>query len=289
MRLFLLTALTMCAFATNSLLNRLALKGHSIDALDFAAIRLAAGAGTLVILSRLLGRRLGFGGAARLAGAAMLLTYMLGFSLAYLALDAGTGALILFGGVQVTMFVGALWSGETVPARRWAGAGLAFAGLVWLLWPARGSGPEALLLPQLSMAVAALGWGVYSLLGRRGGDPLASTAANFLLAAPVAALMALVVPTGDGAVALTARGVALALISGGVTSGLGYALWYALLLRLGATRAGVAQLTVPVIALLGGMALLGEVPGLRFLGAALLVLGGVAVATWPQPVRRGTA
>ena len=289
MRLILLTALTMCAFAGNSVLNRLALKGQAIDALDFAAIRLAAGAVVLVILSRVLGRRLELGGAARLAGAAMLLTYMLGFSLAYRALDAGVGALILFGGVQVTMFAGALWQGETVPARRWAGAAMAFGGLVWLLWPTDGSAVEARLWPQLSMAAAAVGWGVYSLLGRRGGDPLAATTANFLLAAPLAALLALLVPAGDAAIALTGRGVALALISGGVTSGLGYALWYGLLPQLGASRAGVAQLTVPVIALLGGMALLGEVPTARFLGAALLVLAGVAVATLRLSWRRAAA
>ena len=290
MRLFLWTTLTMLAFAGNSVLNRLALKGAMIDALDFAAIRLAAGAVVLVVLASVLRRRLEFGGVARLAGAAMLLTYMLGFSLAYLGLDAGMGALILFGGVQVTMFAGALWGGERIPLLRWAGAVLAFGGLVWLLWPASvpGAGVVAggLFWPQMSMTVAAVGWGVYSLLGRRGGDALASTAANFALAAPLAVLLAWVVPAGGSGVAATLPGVLLALVSGSVTSGLGYALWYGFLPQLGATRAGVAQLTVPVIALLGGMALLGEGPSFRFVGAALLVLGGVAVATLRWPVRR---
>ena len=295
MRLFLSTTLTMLAFGGNSVLNRLALKGAMIDALDFAAIRLAAGAAVLVVLALVLRRRLEFGGVARLAGAAMLLVYMLGFSLAYLRLDAGTGALILFGGVQVTMFGGALWGGERIPPQRWAGAVLAFGGLVWLLWspsvpppvlasvpaavPPSGGAAAGLFWPQMSMTVAAVGWGVYSLLGRRGGDALAGTAVNFALAAPLAVLLAWAVPAGGSGVAATLPGVLLALLSGGVTSGLGYALWYGILPQLGATRAGVAQLTVPLIALLGGMALLGEAPGVRFLGAALLVLGGVAVAT----------
>lgn len=283
MRLFLLTALTMCAFAANSVLNRLAVGGGAIGPFGFAAIRLASGAAALALLAHMRGRGLSFAGRRRALGAAALLAYMLGFSLAYLALPAGVGALILFGGVQITMLAGALMSGEALPPRRWAGAGLAFAGLAWLLWPGPGGG-AAPPLAALSMAMAAVGWGVYSLAGRREGDALAATAANFALAAPVAIAAAL---AAGGGGAFRAPGVALALLSGIVTSGLGYALWYAILPALGAGRAAVAQLTVPVIAALGGVALLGEAPGLRFALAAALVLGGVGLASMPG-LRRAT-
>lgn len=279
MRLFVLTALTMCAFAANSVLNRMAIVGQGMDPLDFTAIRLAAGAVALWVLVRLSGKRLVLNGRPRWAGATTLLVYMVGFSLAYLALGAGVGALILFGSVQITMFAGALLAREVVPLRRWLGAGIAMAGLIWLLWPHEAQ--RLAVLPALSMAVAGAGWGLYSLAGRREADPLAGTAANFLLAAPVAALAALIVPAPVGNPGLTLAGVGLALLSGIVTSGLGYALWYRLLPALGATRAGVAQLTVPVIAAAGGLALLGERPDAVFLVASVLVLGGVGLSVLP--------
>lgn len=278
MRLFLLTALTMLAFAANSVLNRWAVGPGHIGAVEFAVIRLLAGAGMLAAL--VLWQRGGLawpGRKGRVAGVAGLSAYLIGFSLAYRGLDAGTGALVLFGTVQVTMFAGALLSGEAVPARRWAGAGLALGGLAIIAAPA-----TAGMLPLALMAGAGLGWGVYSLAGRGAVDPLAATAWNFLLSVP------LVVPFGllSGVAAPDAVGVALAVVSGAVTSGLGYALWYAVLPRLGAARAAVAQLTVPVIAALGGAVLLAEVPDLRFWLAAALVLGGVALASLPYRALR---
>ena len=201
-----------------------------------------------------------------------LSAYLLGFSLAYRGLDAGTGALVLFGTVQVTMFSGALLAREQVPGRRWAGAGLALAGLALIAAPGVSG-----LVPLALMAVAGLGWGIYSLAGRGAIDPLAATGWNFLLSVP------LVLPIGlaSGLAPPDATGVALAVVSGAVTSGLGYALWYQVLPRLGAARAAVAQLSVPVIAALGGAVLLAEAPGLRFWLASLLVLGGVALASLP--------
>lgn len=275
MRLFLLTALTMCAFAANSVLNRMAILGQGVEPLDFAAIRLASGAFALWLLSRWSGRGPVLRGRQRLVGGASLLTYMLGFSLAYLALGAGVGALILFGGVQITMFAGALLGGDRVPPQRWLGAGMALAGLVWLLWPHGGA--HVAPLPALSMAIAALGWGIYSLVGRQEKDPLAATAANFMVATPAAILAALVMPSLGGQ-GVSLAGASLAVLSGVVTSGMGYALWYRILPALGATRAAVAQLTVPVIAALGGMALLAERPTLPFLLATTLVLGGVGLS-----------
>ena len=281
MRLFLLTALAMTAFAANSVLNRMAVGPGLIDPLSFAVVRLLAGAGMLALLvaarAVLRGGPVWPGWGGRLTGVVGLLVYLFGFSMAYLALDAGAGALILFGSVQVTMFAGAVILREAVPMRRWLGAGLAFGGLVVLMAPGAGAPPSA--LHGAAMALAGLGWGLYSLAGRKAGDALGSTAWNFLLSVPVALLVMLIVPVNPDAVAASARGLWLAVLSGAVTSGMGYALWYALVPRLGAARAGVAQLTAPMIAAAGGAALIGEGVGLRFWLAAALVLGGVALAS----------
>ncbi|WP_434618114.1 DMT family transporter [Tabrizicola sp. M-4] len=277
MRLFLLTAVVMVAFAANSVLNRMAVGEGGIGAVEFALVRVLAGAGVLLALVAWRGR--GWRGAS-LAGVAGLSVYLFGFSLAYGQLDAGTGALILFGVVQVTMFGGALLAGEAVPGRRWAGAGLALAGLAVLVAPAGAS-----WMGFAAMAAAGLGWGVYSLAGRGARDALAATAGNFALALIPAAGVALLAGVEFGAA--TGRGVALAVLSGAVTSGLGYALWYGVLPALGAGRAAVAQLTVPLIAAAGGAVLMGEAVGWRFAVAAALVLGGVAWASLPRAVSRG--
>ena len=159
--------------------------------------------------------------------------------------------------------------GDRPPFARWLGAVIAFTGLIWLLWPGAVGAPP--LLPAALMAVAALGWGVYSLIGRSVTDPLAETGANFICAAPLAMLVWVVLPDD-----MTASGAMLAILSGAVTSGLGYALWYSVLPRLDATVAALAQLTVPVIAVLGGGVLLGEVATARLIFASVVVLGGVA-------------
>jgi drug/metabolite transporter (DMT)-like permease len=274
LRLFLLTALAMTAFAANSILNRAALAGGLIDPASFAAIRTVAGAAVLAGLARAMRRGLPPRRPARLAGAAALATYMLGFSFAYTALDAGTGALILFGGVQAAMLGGALALREAVPPRRWLGVAIAMAGLAALTAPATGAVPTP--APAALMLLAAAGWGAYSLIGRGAGDPIAATAAHFVLAVPlVLALLAFLAP------AATPAGVALAVLSGGVTSGLGYALWYAVIPGLGAGRAAAAQLTVPVIALAAGALLLGEALTLPLTLAAAVILAGVALAVLP--------
>lgn len=269
MQLFAMTGLAMLAFAANSVLNRMAVGAGLIDPVVFAVLRLLSGA---VVLAVLLALRRGVvwpGWRGRLPGVAGLLAYLFGFSAAYLSLDAGTGALILFGVVQVTMFAGAWVTGEVVPGRRVVGAMLALAGLAVLLAPQGGAA-----LPQVAMAVAGVGWGIYSLAGRGQSDALAATAWNFLLAVPLGIVVLLVLPGH-----WSGPGVALAMLSGGVTSGLGYALWYAVVPHLGAARAAVAQLTVPLIAAAGGAVMLAEMPGPGFWVACGLVLGGVAVAT----------
>ncbi|MCB2137464.1 MAG: DMT family transporter [Rhodobacteraceae bacterium] len=278
MRLFLLTLVTMLAFAANSVLNRAGVGPGLIGPVSFAVIRLLAGAGMLGLLLVLRGWWRGGvvwpGWRGRALGTPALLVYLFGFSLAYGALDAGTGALILFGMVQITMFAGALLAHEAVPVRRWIGAGMAFAGLVYLLAP--GSAPAGHPMEAALMAVAGIGWGLYSLSARGARDPLSATGWNFILAVPVALVLWLALPA-DGT-GMAPAGVALAILSGAVTSGLGYALWYAVLPALGPSRGAVAQLTVPIFAVAGGMAFLGEALTLRFVIAAILVLGGVGWA-----------
>ena len=277
MRLILLTSLVMVAFAANSVLNRAALTDAAMPALSFALIRTASGALALAAMVMLRDHKLELRGPHRWAGVASLSLYMVAFSMAYLSLDAGVGALILFGGVQVTMFLGALFAREPVPFVRWIGAGLAFAGLVWLLWPAGAFSISP--LHGLVMCGAAFGWGIYSLAGRVSGEPLKATAANFILATPICLIAVLVIPLSAGEdTTLSGQGIILAVISGVVTSAMGYALWYTVLPRLSASVAAVAQLTVPVIVLAGGILFLSETVTTRFAFASILVLGGVAVS-----------
>lgn len=279
-RLGLLVALTMVAFAANSILNRAAVDGADMDPVAFAAIRVVSGALALLIIAGAGGRLQGgtILSPARLLGAFSLAVYMLGFSLAYRTLDAGIGALILFGGVQITMFAGAALSGAPIPATRLVGAGIAIGGLAVLLWP---SGEVQIDLAGAGlMAAAAVGWGVYSLRGAQEPDALRATALNFALLAPVFLALGLI----SWPASVPAGAIGLAVLSGVVTSGAGYALWYAVLPRLKATVAGVAQLSVPVIAVVAGALLLAEPVGARVLVSAALVIGGIALSL--RPARR---
>jgi len=272
-RLVLLVALTMSAFAANSVLNRAAVDSGAIGPAAFAAVRVAAGAAMLVALVAARRQALPLWNRRRWAGALSLTAYMVGFSLAYLTLDAGLGALILFGVVQITMFTLGALGGAAVSVRQVAGAAVAFAGLAWILWPSGGA--QVPLAGGLWMVAAGVGWGVYTLSGRGEPAALPATAANFCLALPLTALPLLW--AGDP-VPVTVTGAALAVLGGAVTSGLGYALWYSLVPRLGAATAATVQLSVPVIALAAGAALLAEAPGPRLILGAAVVLGGIALA-----------
>lgn len=275
-KLFLLTSLTMVAFAANSLLNRLALSGDEIGPAGFAAVRVAAGASVLFALLAYRDRsfpRLAMPYWPAVIG---LASYMLGFSFAYVSMDAGIGALVLFGVVQITMFIGALFEGDRPPPQRWVGMVLAMSGLTILSWP---NGPVALdPAAGALMVIAAIGWGVYSLAGRKMADPLLSTGRNFFFVLPVVLVALILVP--DMVVA-NATGILLAILSGGVTSALGYALWYALLPTLGATKAALTQLSAPAIALIMGAMFLGEKIPITAAFAAMLILGGIAVGLSP--------
>ncbi|MGB1035437.1 MAG: DMT family transporter, partial [Primorskyibacter sp.] len=267
---------TMVAFAGNSVLTRLALATDDYDAATFAAVRLGAGAMTLVAL--LVWRNRSAVALTRSLrpdpwATGALLLYLFGFSWAYQALDAGIGALILFGVVQLTMFTAGLGTGAGPGTRGWIGAGLAMGGLAWLVWP---SDTVALSpLHALAMATAGMGWGIYSLRGRHSTDPLAATGANFVWAVPLGIALALsMAQSGPFA---TSAGFGLALLSGAVTSGMGYALWYRVLPQIPASTAALAQLSVPAIAMLGGMVFLSEPLTTRFVLASALILGGIAI------------
>ena len=272
MRLTLLVILVMIAFASNSLLSRVGVFSYGMDPFAFGAIRVAAGAAMLAGLVLARGERVPLWSVQRLWGGLALSVYMVGFSWAYLRLDAGLGALILFGVMQIAMFAVAVLRKDVIPALRWAGAGVALAGMVLLLWP---SGNAAVHVPSaIAMSVAGLGWAAYTLLGQGTSDPLKASAGNFVLCLPVV----LVLWGFAGFGGATAGGVSAAVVSGAVTSGLGYALWYRVVPRLQTTVAAVAQLSVPVIAVAAGVALLGEVLTLRLVLSGALVLGGIGLS-----------
>ena len=273
MKLFLLTALTMSAFAANSILNRLAVDSGASDPAAFAVIRVLAGALVLAGLVLVQGKTLPLLNRRRVAGAGSLSLYMIGFSVAYLTLDAGLGALILFGVVQITMFFATSINGSPPGRRQVVGAVIALVGLGYVLWPS-GSLNVNLVGASL-MAAAGIGWAIYSLVGKSEADALAGTAANFILALPVTVLA---LSLWGGAWQMTANGYLLAVLSGGVTSGLGYALWYRILRHLAPSTAAVVQLSVPIIAIVGGVVLLGEVADLRLVVGATTVLVGIALA-----------
>lgn len=266
-----LVALTMVAFAANSVLTRMALAPELIDAMRFASLRIASGAVTLwaiLVLRDGLTRPPPGSRAMTLA----LTAYLIGFSFAYERLDAGVGALILFGVAQVTMIGWGLSAGERLAPRGWLGLALAIAGMVLILAPGAAAAPDPIGVGL--MLIAGLGWGAYSLLGRRAGAPIPATAWNFLLCAP--AILIADFALADSA-PMRMEGVALALTSGVVATGLGYVVWYMVLPQLTATRAATAQLSVPAIAALGGALLIGEPITLLMLAAAALTLGGIGL------------
>lgn len=277
LRILALTTLALVAFAANSLLCRAALAHTAIDAATFTVVRLLSGA---IMLGLIAWRR---APSARNQGgdwlsAAALFAYALGFSFAYVQLPAAAGALLLFGAVQATMIGSGLWQGERLRALQASGLVLAGAGLVGLLLPGLSAPP---LGGALLMVVAGISWGIYSLRGRRVADPLRATAGNFLRALPMALLAsALFVHAG----AFDAAGIAYAVASGALASGVGYVIWYAVLPSLKATSAATVQLCVPVIAAAGGIVFLGEPLTLRLAAASIAILGGIALVV----MRRGT-
>lgn len=265
-----LVAAAMLAFAANSLFCRLALQQGSIDPASFANIRLISGALALVVIVQLRTDHSLFGHADWIS-AVMLFAYVAFFSFAYLTLSAGTGALILFGCVQLTMLGAGLRSGEMFDSIAWFGLALAFAGLVYLVLPGIEAPP---LFGAALMATAGVAWGVYSLRGRKVSDPLAATAGNFARAALFAMALNLAFVSQAH---LSKGGFILAVASGAITSGAGYVVWYAALRNLSAMRAATVQLSVPLIAAIGGVVFLSEAVTPRLAGATIAILGGIAL------------
>jgi drug/metabolite transporter (DMT)-like permease len=272
-RTLALTAAALTAFAANSLLCRVALGAGSIDAASFTSVRIVSGALMLglVLLLRSPGRRDAEPGRGWL-GPVMLFLYAIAFSYAYLELTAGTGALILFACVQITMLTAGIRGGEHVRGAQWLGMACAFAGLAYLVFPGVTAPPPA---GALAMALAGVAWGVYSLAGRGVSNPLAATERNFRLAVPLALAVSAIWYAGFH---LTPRGATLAATSGALASGLGYVVWYAALPGLGATRAAFVQLSVPVLAAVAGVLLLSEPVTWRLVLSGVAILGGIALA-----------
>ncbi len=268
-RLIILTAVAMVAFAGNSLFCRIALKHTAIDPASFTAIRLVSGAVMLWLLVRFVrAKEMGRG---NWLSATALFAYAAGFSFAYVSLPAATGALLLFGAVQATMLGYGIWSGERLRGLRLAGLALALGGLAGLLLPGITAPP---LPSSILMLGAGVAWGVYSLRGRGAADPTGVTAGNFLRAVPLAVVLSFLMSKGA---TLDSAGAGYAVASGALASGMGYAIWYAVLPAMKATNAATVQLSVPLITALGGIIFLGEAVTLRLLLASVAILGGIAL------------
>jgi drug/metabolite transporter (DMT)-like permease len=268
-RVFMLTLLAMIAFAANSLLCRVALKQTGIDAASFTFIRLFSGAVALWLIMQ--SRRTAWRDAGNWTSALALFAYAAAFSFAYLSLSAGTGALLLFGAVQATMIFGGLRNGERLRIRQFVGLTLAMVGVVVLVFPGLSAPP---LSSSILMLGAGVAWGVYSLRGKGTRDPASATTGNFLRAVPLAAVLSLsLFPWAH----VDRAGIVCAILSGAIASAGGYVIWYSALPHLKAASAATVQLSVPVLAAAGGILLLGEPLSWRFLGAAIAVLGGIAL------------
>jgi drug/metabolite transporter (DMT)-like permease len=272
-----LTILALVAFAANSVLCRLALDNEAIDAASFTAIRLLSGIIVLFII---------IGGAQRIKqpetlnkkessakgswfGSVLLFVYAVTFSYAYISLDTGTGALILFGAVQITMIMLSLISGTRLHSSEWVGVIIAFIGFVYLILP-------KITTPSVTgfvlMTISGVAWGIYTLQGRNSKSPLTDTAYNFLRTTPLIALLTI---ASLNTMSYTTEGIVLAILSGGIASGIGYTIWYLALEGLSSSQAAVIQLSVPAIAALGGVIFVSEAITLRFAISSTMILGGI--------------
>jgi len=273
-RVLILTLAAMIAFASNSLLCRAALRQTSIDAASFTFVRVFSGAVVLWLVMNLrrmirTTRDVGVGG--NWISALALFLYAAGFSFAYVDVAAGTGALLLFGAVQATMILWGLHKGERLHAIQIVGLIVAMTGLVVLLFPGLSAPP---LFGSILMLGAGVAWGIYSLRGKREKNPVTATTGNFVRAVPFAAAVSIIFLRW---LDLDLAGVIYAIISGAITSGLGYVIWYSVLPSLKAASAATVQLSVPVLAAAGGILLLGEPLTLRYLLASVAILGGIAL------------
>lgn len=263
------TALALIAFAANSVLCRLALGEETIDAASFTVIRLLSGALVLLAILAFSNDKEASASRGSWSASLMLFVYAVAFSFAYVSLDTGTGALILFGSVQITMILLSLVSGNRLHLSEWVGVIIAFTGFVYLILPEVTS-PS--VMGFLLMIAAGIAWGMYTLKGRGSDHPLKDTAYNFLRTIPLVIIL-LVITIQDAH--YSAAGVLLAVLSGGIASGIGYTIWYIALGGLSTTQAAVVQLSVPVIAAFGGVLFVSEAITARLTLSASMILGGI--------------
>ena len=261
--------MALIAFAANSVLCRLALGERAIDAPSFTVIRLLSGAMVLLAIISIKSNKTDSSTKGSWSASLMLFLYAITFSFAYITLDTGTGALILFGSVQITMILLSLISGDRLHITEWAGVTIAFIGFVYLILPGVRT-PSA--IGFLLMIVAGIAWGIYTLKGRGSDAPLRETAYNFLRTLPLVIILAIITVKNAH---YSYEGVLLAVLSGGIASGIGYTIWYMALGGLSATQAAVVQLLVPVIAALGGIIFVSEAVTLRLIVSATMILGGI--------------
>ncbi len=275
-RVAALTTLALIAFAGNSVLCRLALADGSIDAASFSTVRLVSGAIALLLILHATSRSKRPASYGSWLSAAMLFTYAVCFSFAYISLDTGIGALILFGMVQATMVGGALWAGDRPSVPEWVGWLLAVSGFVYLVSPGLTS-PSP--FGSVLMGIAGIGWGIYSLQGRNEPFALAGTTYNFVRSVP---LVIVVSAVSLKEMHLSTNGIVLAIISGAITSGVGYAIWYTVLRSISSMQAAMVQLSVPVLAAAGGVLFLAESVSMRLIVSGLLILGGIFLAIFGE-------
>ncbi|MEZ9659029.1 DMT family transporter [Vibrio sp. 10N.261.52.F3] len=297
MQTVLVTLITLVAFAANSVLCRWALMDQTIDPLSFSIVRILSGALTLLILLTLSSQsksnskpkqdsyNSGISGYTKLksqfqlTSILSLLVYMFGFSFAYLELGAGLGALVLFVAVQFTMIAAHLFSGNRMSLIEWGGCLLSVAGLVYLLMPTESTqAPD--LVSIILMSLAGVGWGIYTLAGKKSSNALQSTTANFGFSSLVILLalsLLVLIPNALTQVSITEQGLIYAVISGAVASGIGYSLWYYVVKKLNTVVASIAQLSVPVIATLGGVLLLSEPVTMQFIVSSTVILLGISL------------
>jgi drug/metabolite transporter (DMT)-like permease len=262
------TVLALFAFAANSVLCRLALGENAIDASGFTIIRLLSGAIVLLAIIKVTNKTAS-STKGSWSASIMLFLYAATFSFAYVTLDTGTGALILFGSVQFTMIILSLISGDRLHITEWAGLTIAFMGFIYLVLPELTT-PSA--MGFLLMTIAGIAWGIYTLKGRGSDSPLMDTAYNFLRTTPLVIVLAIISIRN---VHYSTEGILLAVLSGGIASGIGYTIWYIALAGLSATQAAVVQLLVPVIAAIGGVIFVTEVVTLQLTVASMMILGGI--------------
>ncbi len=268
------TLLALLAFAANSILCKVALGTHSIDAASFTSIRLFSGIVILVVLSLAMPGPDTRTSKGSWKGALALFIYASCFSFGYLTLDTGVGALILFGAVQLTIIISSIFLGNRLHALEWGGIITSFTGFFYLVLPTL-STPS--LWGFILMTLSGIAWGGYTLLGKSSKNPLADTTYNFVRTLPLLILLLLFSLQNIEA---SFEGIILAIISGSIASGVGYTIWYIALRNLSSTIAAVAQLFVPILATLGGVLFLGETLTLRFILSIMLVLGGIALVVW---------